>query len=97
MIKIGDRVVCIDNSGHVNPNLIKGREYIVYAIKECRCGIVSFEIGIITEKGVICSFCSSELANVGEPAWFASRRFRKVEEKVNYVKLEIEIEEPIYN
>lgn len=99
-MKIGDRVVCIDdsNTGYEKP-LIKGREYIIYNIKKCNvCGIVNYDIGHISSLDVDCS-CFNVISNAGCGWFFKSTRFRKVEEKkeVNYVKLEIKIEEPCLN
>lgn len=95
-IKVGDRVVCIDDSGA--GNLIKNREYIVYAFKQLKCcGQMLIDVGLMTISGQQCYSCKSDVTPENSTAYFRLGRFRKVEEKVNYVKLEIAIQEPILN
>lgn len=99
MIKINDRVVCI--SKLPNHNTIIGREYIVYGINVCSCGKRSFDVGVPPKNGLsytTCVICHNHL-NEDVIQYIAEFRFRKIEEAttVNYVKLEVEIEEPILN
>ena len=95
-MKVGDRVVCIKAHSMSICPLIVGREYIVYGVQNC-CK-TTIDIGITNECGTYCTGCYSLLSS-GGIWWLNSKLFRKVEEKieVNYVKLEIEIEEPILN
>lgn len=101
--KIGDRVKCIKAHPSSECPLIVGREYIIYGISVC-CK-TNLDVGIqlpsIVPVGysINTSNCSScGFTHENHPVWWlASTRFVKVEEKTNYVKLEIEIEEPIYN
>ena len=43
-MKIGDRVVCIKT--HSQGVVVKDREYSIYAKRVCKCGDVSFDVGI---------------------------------------------------
>lgn len=104
-IKIGDRVLCINDSGHnqrpiiIKSSLKKGREYIVYGIFKCLCGSISYDVGIVSHVySSVCKSCSGSFEANG--VWRChSSRFVKAETRteVNYVKVEIEIEEPILN
>lgn len=92
-IQIGDRVVCI--KAHSQGFLVVGREYIVYDIRSCNCEIV-YNVG--THKyGSYCDVCGVTVSEVGEESFFSSALFAKVQEKTNYVRIEIEIEEPCLN
>jgi hypothetical protein len=93
-MEIGDKVKCIDGSNH---KVIEGREYIIYDIHTCGCGTVSLDVGIEDYLGCFCS-CNAVVAN--DTHWFAAKsRFIKVvtKKEVQYVKMSIKIEEPIYN
>lgn len=94
-MKVGDRVICIKAHSQSNCPLIVGREYIVYGIQNC-CHLV-IDVGIISGYPVRCLKCGDK--TIDSVWWLSAMLFRKVEEKreVNYVKLEIEIEEPILN
>lgn len=94
MIKVGDRVVCIKvhSSGETT---IKGREYIVYGVDVCECGIVTLDTGFKSPTGRI--MCDCWKTTTTDIWWHDAECFRKVEERTNYVKLEIEVEEPILN
>ena len=95
-IKIGDRVVCIDATG--TNELIKGREYIVYNIKPLNCcGDVIIDVGLFTVNGQYCQICNSDVSKENSTAYFRIKRFKKIEEKINYVKLEVAILEPMLN
>lgn len=100
-MKIGDRVVCVKA---ITP-LIRGREYIVYNITNCnKCGKHKLDVGITIVWDVFstmrmeCYNCHNTVpVNEGDIRLFNPNRFRKVEEQVNYVKLEVKIEEPCLN
>lgn len=94
MIKTGDRVICIDASN--SSVLIEGREYVAGEIETLCCEVV-IEVGLYSTNDIRCNMCSTHVIDVGELAYFRLDRFRKVEEKVNYVKQEIKLEEPILN
>lgn len=100
MIKVGDRVICVDASAHAMgtpPPLIKGRHYLVYGANKWPCGCVAIDVGLTgNEYGTYCSEHGSSHVP-GIIHWCSSKRFRKVQEKVKYVKLEIEKGEPQLN
>jgi hypothetical protein len=108
MFKVGDRVLCIDDSGHMMSQthersaLRKGREYIIYGIIECTCGTISFDIGLTLpsdSSDIMTCMCGRD-RKIPERTWYAlSKRFVKISEvkEVQYVKLEVEIEEPCLN
>lgn len=101
-MKTGDRVVCIDakvtdSNGEISyPLRLKG-EYIIQDVNLCVCGQVSFDVGLNIPSDYTSTFCTCGKLTYGNTWFFRSTRFRKVEEKVNYVKLEIEVEEPCLN
>lgn len=99
-MKIGDRVICIDNT---DSPLIKGREYIVYDVREDCCDFV-INVGIVNNEGstiiMWCGRCGkigTATHDIGEEIYYGIYRFRKVEEKYRAVRVEVEIEEPILN
>jgi hypothetical protein len=105
--KVGDRVVCVDNSQGITkgyyPRLILNREYIVQGTKKClKCGIQDLDVGLFAERDSsnisVCRCGDNEFRPDGIH-WCGSWRFRKVAEKVEYVAVavSIEIEEPILN
>lgn len=94
-MKTGDRVVCIDDSGK-SSRLTKGKEYIIHNTSNCSCGQKIIDVGISNPFNVKC-YCGECVSFKGGVDWCSPKRFRKVEEKVNYVKLEIEVEEPCLN
>ena len=99
IFKIGDRVLCVKS--HSNPicTLVKGREYIIYDIKSCKCSH-SLNVGIHNDifDEIECKSCNTTIGSNGI-WWLDQKRFVKVQEetRTNYVKLEVKIEEPIYN
>jgi hypothetical protein len=108
MFKVGDRVVCINNSllsgGSTlrnQPKLIKGREYIIYDIMPCDCGSLKLDVGLASNNEIFtCNSCGIDnIINGNEIHWCASERFRKVEEKKEYIAVtsNVEVEEPILN
>jgi hypothetical protein len=104
-IKVNDRVVYVDDvelPGYFRPPAIKGREYIVYGKITCKCGTVHFDIGLITTNqndgdDDYCANCHRITVPNTNSVFVESWRLRKIEEKVNYVKLEVEVEEPCLN
>lgn len=94
-MEVGNRVICIDASGK-SSSLTKGREYIIHDLSRCSCGELMIDIGLSSPRGVKC-YCGCIVSVKGDIDWCRVKRFRKVEEKVNYVKVSIEIEEPILN
>lgn len=97
--KVGDRVVCVDASGKPYSNL-RTVKYIVNQVQVCVCGSVSIDVGLLHFAPLRITYCECGNELVGlDVDWCCPQRFRKVEEKkeVNYVKLEIEIEEPCLN
>ena len=99
---IGDRVVCIDDTFHTdykgNASALKrGREYIVYDIDVCSCG-VAFDVGlVIGSDAERCYGCGQTLR--GDVWWANARRFKKVEDKKEYkvVHSNIKIKKPNAN
>lgn len=111
-IKVGDRVLCINDTGHVmsmtgeHSGLKKGREYIVYGILVCpKCGEVTYDVGFTLPNepnvttDMVCFKCRTDIKQSGRVWYASSRRFVKVNEvkEVQYVKLEVKIEEPCLN
>jgi hypothetical protein len=106
MFNIGDRVVCIDNTDMggalkgILPALIKGREYIVYSISSCEgCGTPVIDVGLVANSAhtrCVCRHRSSFTTNVH---YCNAKRFRKVEEKKEYVAVStnVEVDEPCFN
>lgn len=94
-MKTGDRVVCINDSGK-SSRLTKGKQYIIQDSKICSCGEEIIDVGISNPNNVKC-YCGCRVSFSGGIDWCSTSRFRKVEEKVNYVKVEIQIEQPILN
>lgn len=97
--RVGDRVVCIKSSRFPNQafsvvDLVKGREYIIYAIEKGHCGFI-VDIGLSNYKIQKARCICGHVYNTHDRFVNASR-FRKVEEKkeIQYVKLEVKIEEP---
>lgn len=98
MFKIGDRVVCIKQKEDF-PVLVVGRHYIVYDVLNC-CE-QEIDIGLEIAKGYNCCVCAicDNIIDTSGKFFLEAKLFRKVEEQkeVQYVKQEIEIEEPILN
>lgn len=101
-IKIGDRVLCINAKGK-DSNLKEGREYIVYDILQCGCGVINLNVGTTFNYGIsntYCTTCGNDLS-YDETDWNKIERFVKKEEQVRYevqyVKIEVDIEDPILN
>jgi len=104
-MKVGDRVVCVQ--GHYDPkcNLVKGREYIIYATRKCPCGGIGFDVGIIgTSRIGNCLICSSDfIKDVG--VWIvSSTRFRPIQynsahdeliESIVEEKADVEVKETV--
>ncbi len=102
-MKKNNRVICINANRlreiSVNPKLIKGREYIIYASRSCPCGIIEFDVGLLTESFVgrhICSVCNHSQKSDGIH-WCLSTRFAIVKEQYKVVHMDIAIEEPTLN
>ena len=104
-IKIGDRVLCVNSKNHTDSDgkhsgLKEQREYIIYGIKKCSCGDVSYDVGFVDSPSgySICSKCT-ELSSSSGIWWASSTRFVKVKEEVRvvYYKSNVKIEEPILN
>lgn len=81
MIKVGDRVVCVKAHRDPRCNLVVGREYIIYASRECSCGAVTFDIGITTASMAITCKCGRMKSPDGV-WWICQTLFRKVEEPI---------------
>ncbi len=106
-MNIGDIVICNDDSGHetfqgTKSSLKRGREYIIYQINECKCGKILYDVGITFPSNryfTTCKDCKSDIDHGTGTWWCGARRFSKRETKseVQYVKLEVKIEEPIMN
>ena len=88
-MKKGNRVICVDASG--DNDLIKGREYIIYNVKKCKCTI-NFDVGLKAWSGSACYDCATILSDPQETHWFNSRRFAIAKEKTRYVTVAIEKE-----
>jgi reverse gyrase len=102
--KVGDRVVCVDNSdwrgAGEQPKLVLNREYIVYGIKKCGgCGCQDLDVGLSTDGNWENCKCGIREKKTDNIHWCGSFRFRKVAEKVEYiaVAVDVEIEEPNLN
>jgi len=104
-IKIGDRVLCVNSKNHIDSNgkysgLKEQREYIIYGMKKCSCGDVSYDVGFVDSPfwNSRCSKCTT-LSPHGGIWWASSTRFVKVKEEVRvvYYKSNVKIEEPILN
>jgi hypothetical protein len=95
--KVGDRVVCIKEHPTM-PELIVGREYIVYGINKC-C-VEAIDVGIFANSNCLCSACKQPMSDE-KVFFFNVNRFRKVEEQrnveVQYVKVSVPVEEPCLN
>ncbi len=99
-MKTGDRVICINASNMtdrvaLNPILIKGREYIIYAVNKCSCGVTSFDVGLD-------GFNRDQICDCGKTThtkahWCNSTRFAKVKEQYKIIHMDIAIEKPILN
>lgn len=97
--KVGDRVLCIDDSEHtsngIQSTLKKGREYIVYGLGICKCGIL-LDIGItciVKAINIKCGWCKDTRPDDGIH-YAHSRRFVKVKPEYQVVKSEIKEKEP---
>jgi hypothetical protein len=94
--KINDRVICIKAHPTV-PQLVVGREYIVYDINTC-C-VSTIDVGIFTDNNCSCVMCGKQMSD--SIMYFNENRFEKVQtqtkEEVQYVKLDIPVEEPCLN
>lgn len=105
MIQIGDRVKCINNSsfGGNPPKLVLNREYIVYDLYKCSCGLSAIDVGLIGIKNALMHcVCDRDYSNYANSRHFCDvRRFVKSEEqsKTEYkvIKIEIPKEELIMN
>lgn len=95
-MKTGDRVKCV-KSHSTGLGSVNGLDYIVYNSRVCECGEQKLDIGMKIPESGQGTICRCGLLTTSEVFWHSSRLFRKVEEKVNYVKLEIEVEEPCLN
>lgn len=94
-MKTGDRVKCVNKSDDEDCPLVVGRDYIVYSTKNC-IHEKAVDVGFIADTGTECRM-GCVFSKYNGIWWFDERLFRKVEEKVNYVKLEIQVEEPCLN
>jgi hypothetical protein len=82
VIKINDRVLCINDKGHILTNgehsgLKKGREYIVYGMLLCpKCGEVILDVGLTlpndprVTSDLSCSNCDADFKQSGR-VWYA--------------------------
>jgi predicted RNA-binding Zn-ribbon protein involved in translation (DUF1610 family) len=97
--KVGDRVLCVDDS-FGNPaefcNLIKGREYIVQEVRLCpKCGSEEVNVGAIAiESGAEWVCDCGFVAGHNSYNYFYARRFVKRQEKTQYKTVRIQIEQP---
>ncbi len=98
MINVGDRVKCIDVSYGTEDApipLILNRDYLVYGVCECNCGMVSYDVGILLKETrentgrLYCTCCNRLMGKSGEPYYFKSSRFVKVEENKEYKVVEV--------
>lgn len=100
--KIGQMVICVNNTRLHPQSVVLGRnapplklngKYVVQGIKECDCGAVSLDVGLITQTGrIVCHKCSN--TTTGDVWWCSSLRFspEKTEEetKTEYKVVEID-------
>lgn len=93
--KPGDRVICV--TGSTDFNLIKGREYIVGDSKIGCCNKVLLTVGLFSPENTLvkCGGCFKILQSPKEEIYFRAECFALVAEKVNYVKVAVEIAEPV--
>ncbi len=85
------RAICIKQ--HSQGILTIGKIYEVYSTNSCRCGVFSFDIGIKSDKGVICNCNLSIDSHIW---WIRSRLFAPLEEKGEmFIEEFIELEELI--
>lgn len=106
-LKVGDRVVCVDDSFELMDhtdicNLKKGRMYIVHSIKTCICGGDTLNVGAIVIFGDLsnlhCLFCDALLfERCRSSEFFSASRFRKVTEQPRVIRIEVERTEPVLN
>lgn len=102
MFKVGDRVKCIkvgrlNGSQGTPPPLVLNREYIVYGISQCNCGMLALDVGIATTNGLPTNGCCGSYLPGNHVRWCNSKRFVKVQEKKEYIAVEsnVEIENPV--
>jgi hypothetical protein len=102
--KVGDRVVCVDNSdwrGYgKQPKLVLNREYIVYGVEFCTvCGQQTIDVGLLSGASFGRCKCGNVSKHIDNIHWCGSWRFKKVAEKIEYitVAVDVKIEEPILN
>ena len=81
-IKIGDRVICINNQpidGRLKvPPLQQDAPYIVMGIRICECGGKTFNVGIYSQSCVTCK-CGAKSSPFSGIWWCNSKRFKKDE------------------
>lgn len=78
MFKIGQKIVCV--SQHRENILTIGKIYTIRGIHECKCGMVSLDVGInLDDKhiGVRCRTCDSTY--VTDIWYIGSDKFRPIE------------------
>ncbi len=75
---IGQKVICITTK---HPYLQKGKIYTIYNILKCKCGSISFHVGIAIPKNIVkfeCAFCSYIEAPI-QHIWSNSKFFCPLE------------------
>ena len=90
---IGQRVIALtsDPKGGMR---IKGKEYPILDIRECKCGRYTVDIG---ERGVyavvICSSCRHETPRPTVTEWHNAASFAPIQENFQHITLEKVLEE----
>ena len=94
MFKIGDRVKCI-NAGDMSngklslTKLVLHREYIIYNIMKCKCGLVKLDVGIEEDRYTKCNCGVFIKDSIG---WCNAYRFIKVQDKKEYIAVQSNVE-----
>lgn len=79
-MKIGDRVVCV--KAHTNPacRIKKGTIYTIRNAKQCSCGNIAFDVGIIGTSSIgSCNSCKGKYTKPIEIWWISARSFAPIQ------------------
>ncbi len=60
-MKVGDNVVCVKTTYDRSPGAVKGRIYPILSREICKCGDISFDIGLTTPYIMACDVCGLEI------------------------------------
>jgi hypothetical protein len=78
-MKVGDRVVCVKAHGNPECGVKKGAIYTIRDVKQCSCGSIAFDVGIIgTSPLGSCRLCKKRYFKSIGIWWISARSFAPI-------------------